>query len=442
MTRLVVVFTAFLSLVVLGAPALAAASEPQLLTLEEARERAREENSRVRQSGLEILRLEMASREARMSRLPTVAAEGRYTNNLALPAIVFPPDSPFGEVVLRTGSRHNLAAGLQVSVPVFNAQLNRSIELSVAMVELERSLQGATVREVEIEVERAFLNGLLTREALTVLEESYEALQSNRRMVEALYAEGMVPEYDLIRTEVQVRNLEPEIARARNGHQGAVNYVKLLSGIAVETPLVLEGDLEALYQERAGRGARGDVGGNRDLRQLRGQRALMDRRVALERASRWPSLAAFGNINYSGQGDGLAFWDYQWTDTVAAGLLLSIPLFTPGHRQRLDQIQVEALQLEEQLAFVEESLRSQVITTENRLQELQEVIGAQERNIAQAERGFAIARQSYEEGVYSLMDVTDAESALRDARLNYSSALAEYVQALLDLEDLLGEVEP
>ncbi len=437
MSRRVSLSVALSMLLVCFVPTGAFGEEARAMSLEELVEMARSESHQVRQSRLEVRRAELAGEEARMGRWPTASAEAQYRNNLSLPVIVLPPDSPFGDV-LRTGARHNFTGTLQVSVPVYSAQLNRSIEVSQAVATLEKALQEATVREVEVEVERAFLNGLVSRESYAVLRESHEALLRNLSLVEALYEEGLVPEYDLIRTEVQARNLEPELERARNGYQGALNYLKLLVGLPIEEAIELDGDLRDLYESRAGHREVAEFSENRDLMQLRGQEEVVRQRIGLERAAYWPTVGAFGTFSYQGQGDNLAVWDYNWTDTATVGLSLTIPLYSPGLRQRVEQAEVEALQVSLQREFLEESLRSQFDTTTRRLEELEAMIEAQERNVEQAERGYSIARQSYEEGAYSLMDVNDAEAALRDARMNYRSALAEYVQAVLDLEDLLG----
>lgn len=215
-----------------------AQTESRPLTLDDALELARTQSMQVRQGRVGVERARLSVDEARAGRLPSLSADGQYINNVRTPFIVLPADSPFGEQILRTGSRHNFSTSVQASVPIYNAQLNRSIELSRAVAALEEVLQEATIREVELEVQRAFVNGLTSREAHQVLLSSHETLERNLELIAALHEEGLVPEYDLVRTEVQVRNLEPELARARNNHDGAVNYIKLISGIPMEEEIV------------------------------------------------------------------------------------------------------------------------------------------------------------------------------------------------------------
>lgn len=410
----------------------------EALTIGDAIERAREHSHDVRLGEVDVERAAVATREARTGRLPELTLEGQYVNNLLLPVIVLPEDSPFGEQILETGNQHNFDAGVQASVPLYSARLNRNIELSRIAEEVETTLQEATVREIEIEVQRAYLNGLIARRNLEVLRESRRLMRENLQLVEAMYEEDAAPEYDLIRIEVQVANMEPELTSAANGYREALNYLKLLTGISIDRPVHLEVELEEYFESLPPADFEAQFDDNRRMLEIEGQRRLADQQVDVERAAYLPTLSAFGNFNYQGQGDDLAFWDYEWVDTATVGVGLSIPLFSAGRRQRVEQARAELRQVHIQRDLLRRSLHSEFATTSNRIEALEQTIAAQRRNIEQAERGLEIATVSYEEGAYSLMDVHDAEEALTEARLNYAGVLGDYIDAVLDMEELLG----
>lgn len=408
------------------------------LTVAEALELARTHSHDIRLGQVSAEQAELALDEARMGRLPEVTIDGQYINNLLLPVMVLPEDSPFGEQILETGTQHNFDASVQASVPLYSPQLSRNIELSRIAEQLESQILEATVREIEIEVQRAYLNGLIARENLEVLRQSQQTLEHNLELVESLYEQQAAPEYDLIRTEVQVANIEPEITSAINNLQGALNYLKLLTGIAMDQPIELAVELEQFYESLPEIQFEAGFEANPEMIQLEGQRRIADQQIEVQRAAYLPTLSAFGSYGYQGQGQNLQFWDYEWTDTASVGVGLSIPLFMPGRRQRVEQARAEARQAQIQQDFLRQSLRSEFATTASRIEQLEQTIAAQRRNIEQAERGYEIALVSYEEGAYSLMDVNDAEEALTEARLNYSNVLGDYINAIFDMEDLVG----
>lgn len=407
------------------------------VTLQKAIEMARDNSQRIRQAYEDVRRSSLAVSEGQAGRLPTLSADGRYVNNVQTPVIFLPEGSPFG-TVLRTGMRHNVNLNAQAAVPVYNAQLNRSIDLARAARNLNDVILEVTEREVEIEVQRAFLSGLLTREARDVLESSYQTRVDNLELIRSMYEEGVSPEYDLIRIEVQVENMQPELIRARNDHEGALNYVKLLTGIPVETDISLDGSLADLFASIPNIVFEADFSDNPSVVQLEAQRELVEHQIAIERAAYLPSLSAFGNYTIQSQSNDLDITDYNWVTSASVGLQIAIPIFDRSRRYRVEQAEVDRNQLEIQHDFLLESLRAEFQTTSSRLQQVEQSIEAQRRNVAQAERGLRIARVSYENGVHSVVDVNDAELALTEARLNYTNVLSEYVNAVLDIENLLG----
>lgn len=407
------------------------------VTLQEAIEMARDNSQRIRQAYEDVRRSSLAVSEGQAGRLPTLSADGRYVNNVQTPVIFLPEGSPFG-TVLRTGMRHNVNLNAQAAVPVYNAQLNRSIDLARAARNLNEVILEVTEREVEIEVQRAFLSGLLTREARDVLESSYQTRVDNLELIRSMYEEGVSPEYDLIRIEVQVENMQPELIRARNDHEGALNYVKLLTGIPVETDISLDGSLADLFASIPNIVFEADFSDNPSVVQLEAQRELVEHQIAIERAAYLPSLSAFSNYTIQSQSNDLDITDYNWVTSASVGLQIAIPIFDRSRRYRVEQAEVDRNQLEIQHDFLLESLRAEFQTTSSRLQQVEQSIEAQRRNVAQAERGLRIARVSYENGVHSVVDVNDAELALTEARLNYTNVLSEYVNAVLDIENLLG----
>ena len=130
--------------------------------------------------------------------------------------------------------------------------------------------------------------------------------------------------------------------------------------------------------------------------------------------------------------------DYYWVNTAMVGLTLSIPILGPQRGLRVQQARVDLDKIDMQREYLLESIEAEFRTTTNRIAQVRQTIAAQARNVEQAERGLNIARVSYENGVFSVVEVNDAELALTQARLNQATAYYEYVNAVLDLENLLG----
>jgi outer membrane protein len=420
---------------------IAAPLSAQPLTIQEAIQLARQHSEQLKQTQLEIDKSAAAVREARGNLLPQVSAGGQYTGNIQKPVIFMPPDSPFGRV-LEIGSTHSLDFNFQASMPLYNARSRRSITVARAAETMNQRLQQATVREIETEAQRAYMNALMARELRDALRLSFNRRTQNLELVKAMEEYGVVPEYDLIRTDVQVRNLEPEIVRSQNNYEGALNYLKLLTGLPMGLPIDILGELKDYYHNDSmdllSRELVRDFTANPSIVQMDGQLAIAEEQVSLERAAYHPSLSLVGRRSYQSQGDQFRPWAYDWVKTASVGVTVEIPIFNFHRADRVRQAEISANQVRSRRDYTARALDVEYRTTLDRLVQTRQAIGTQEKNMFQAERAYAIARASYENGVHTLLDVNDAELAVTDARLNYVQVIHDYITTLLDMEDVLG----
>lgn len=418
------------------------AQDARTITIDDAIELALEHNMQIRNAGYELRISESSIRETRSGFLPRVSVDAQYANNLKLPVIFLPPGSPFGDV-LEVGTTHNMSMNAQVTMPLYNQSLITGLSLARANEELSQRIKQATRQEIVTEVQRAYLNVLLTGESLRTLQFSFDRREANLELVRSMHEEGMVPEFDLIRTSVQVENLKPQLRMAENAHTGSRNYLKLLTGVSIDEEIRLLETLEELYSSRwdevPPQLLERNLVRNPDLLRQEAQLQLARQQLRMSRASYFPSLSLFGVNTYQAQGDQFRPFDYDWINTANIGVSLSVPIFSGFERRyQTQQARIRIEQQESQRAFLKESVAAEYENTLDQMFQARESIQAQKRNLSQAERGYNIARVGYENGTQNLMEVNDAELATTDARLNYLQSVSDYIRSRLDLELTLG----
>ncbi len=454
MYRLILIF---ISVAVLADPARVFATQPEgpessgnsqddketiSLTLDDAIRKALENSQQIRDARFESQISEAARREAQTGYLPRVTIEGSYQNYVDLPVIFLPPDSPLGDR-LETGTDHNFDVSAQLSMPIYNQSVIRGVSLAKANEAMSEVMMEATRQEMKEEVQQAWLNVKLAEESLKALRISKERRQTDLELVKSMVEEQVAPEYDEIRTRVQLENLKPEVRQAENAFTGAVNYLKLLTAIPVDQDISLEGTLEKLYSEKGASGQdqllTQDFSSNPDLMQQDARLEVAEAQLSLDRAAYVPSLSLIGSHTQQAQGNTFEPFDYDWVSTTFVGVNLSIPLFSGFERRfQRQQSQLQLEQQESQREFLEESVQ---VDYQNALDEMRQAgaaIEAQEANVEMAERGYEIARVGYESGSHTLIEVNDAELATTEARLNYLQSLFDYMNATLELERILG----
>ncbi len=295
-----------------------------------------------------------------------------------------------------------------------------------------------------------------------------QVLEETRRMNEA----GTASDYDVLRLEVQLANLEPQLRRAENTAQAARRALAVTLGVENLDEVEVAGSLVALELVATEGGSAptfvsaewsvADMRARRlesmpaervvelatqnrsDLRQLDLTENLRRTELRVEQSEYLPKISVFGTYTLNAQGNGSPEFfgpsDVRAT-SKALGVQVTMPLFSGLQRPaRIAQKQATLRQVGAQRELAEARAENEVKTFLDQTVEARQRASAQARAVAQATRGFEIARAEYRNGVGSQLQVTDAELALRQSEFNYAQAVYDYLTARARLDAAVGTV--
>ncbi len=427
-------------------------SDSLSLTLDKAIEIALSENPSIKVADKEIERVDYSRKEAWAGMIPSISGEGSYNRNVKKP-VIFLPEGGFGgsapggggSNTIEIGSDNSYTASLSASMPLFNMALFRSIQMTE--IEMEQALESARQSRVNMvsEVRRAYFNCLLANDSYRVMKRSFENARENYESTKSMFEQGAAAEYDVIRAEVQLRNLEPSLTEAKNGRKVSTLMLKILLGMDNGVYLKFEDKLEAFNNliERMPAHPQDDISNNSELRLLDIQGLQLDKQFDLTRAQRFPTLSAFLNYQYQAQADNFEFGQYNWVNPVVAGLQLQIPIFSGFSKSYQEkQVQISMEQLEFQRDNVARQVTASVLNAFTSMEAAAERVESGKVAVRQAERGFKISQTRYQAGAGTLLELNDAEVAMTQARLNLNQARFDFLSARAEYEKVLGNNLP
>ena len=442
-------------------------------SLEAAVASALRRNRTLRVEELELERAQDQVNEAYGSLMPDVDATVTYQRNLVipesfLPAQIFDPSAPPGQLIpVQFGADNQWFAGLSVNQPLFDASIFVGVGAAGRFKRLQDEVVRGRAQEVATSVRRAYYLVLATRELLRLTENSLSRIQQTLDETRALQRAGLASTYDVLRLEVQVANIEPNLRREQNaiaeaerglsiqmgldgsrkiGARGALYEIDLSGENEFENQALLDfaGVPDAAARSYESLHALA-LANRSDLRQARLSRDLEETRASFEKTRLLPTLSAFFNYNIlSQQNDPVNFFGdgaLEQTNTSAIGLVVEIPLFD-GFKKvyRAEQAKVEVRKAETRLADLEERAKDQIRTAHANLVEARARAEAQRSAVSEARRGFEIVSAEYLAGTASRLDVSDGEFALSQSELNYSQAVFDYLVAQAELDLVVGVV--
>ncbi|MDD2424462.1 MAG: TolC family protein [Bacteroidales bacterium] len=412
-------------------------SDTLRLTLEKALEIAMSDNLNIKIDNQELLRVDYLKKEGWYSLLPTLNTSAQYSNNIYKP-IFFSDFFPGGK--MEVGSTHGYSVTTNLQVPLFSMSLYKNIQISE--IDMKVALESARNTKIELvqQVKNSFYGIVMMRESLSVLRQSYQNARENAANIARMYEQGMVSEYDKIRSEVAVRNILPTLNQAENGLLLAEMQLKILLSIDMETPMVISGNFNSVSEEieNFSNDVIYNLENNSSLKQMELQKEKLNKTYELIRTQRLPSLAGFASWQIQMQSNEFRF-NTVWPNSLSVGISLQIPIFNKfsvSLKEKYTKIGIQKLDYQQQLLT-----RSLSLAATNALNEMSRArirLVSDREAVAQAGKGYQIAKVRYETGAGTVLELNDSEIALTTSRLNLNQTLYDFLKAKSELEKVTG----
>ena len=417
------------------------------LNLDKSLEIALSENPTIKIAGKEIERQEYVRKETIGNLMPNLSATGSYNRSVVKTTMdaggqkfSFEPDN------VVTGS---LSLSLPLFAPAVYSTLKLNEEQMRAAVESARASKISLVSEVR----KSYYNILLAQQSLEVLRASEANLRQTVDQTQTMYKQGLSSEYDLLTAQVQLSNLQPTIIQTQNSIKVAKQLFKMYLYLPQSVEVELDGTLEQLQDAalNSDRQLGTDLSNNTDVKQLDIQKNILGRQLKLAQTSRMPSLSAVGNFQMMGRDKiSLGFGDptggtaspekeFEFQHPLSVGLQLSVPIFAGWSRTNKEkQIKNNIEQLELQRDYLAQSVDVQAKTAMSNILTARAQMEANQVTIAQAQKGYDIAKTRYFSGVGTILEFNTAELSLTQAKLNFSQSVYDYLSAEAEYLKVLG----
>jgi outer membrane protein len=427
-------------LILSGLYSYAPAQEKLILTLEDSIRMALEQNPYHLAAEEKISAAKAQMREAASGFFPSLSASGLQTLDEKVMELEFPsmiPGQPPQKV--QVDFTRDYQFSLSLSLPLYTGgrlkggfrQAKYNLETSQEVVRQSRHLTVFNTKS-------AFYGYLLASEFVKVSQEAVSVAEKFLKNVKAQYGVGMASKFDLLRSEVQLANLQPQLIKARNSLKAAELGLKTVLGLDLSRPVEIMGRLEYNPYEAEVENSIAIALQNRpELKQMNFQKKMAAEMLKLTRAEYLPTVAITGSYNY--WADALNLKKDNWSNYYAVNLAVSLPIFNGfSTAAKMGQTKAMIRELDHTVTGLRETIKLEVRQAFLSLQEARESLLSQEKNVEQALESLRIAELNFTEGMVTTLEVSSTQAQLTQARTNYSQALFDYMMAVAQLERAMG----
>jgi outer membrane protein TolC len=455
---------------------------PLEITLERAIEIALSENPSVKIADLEVQKKKYAKQSAQSALYPQIDAVGQYSRTLKKQVMymdgAFDMSSMFAPIItgmeqtfagvdpagyelgtlarnidaatppptdsnegISIGRDNNWSGGFQLSWPLVVPTLWKSLEVSSLDVELAvESARSSKINMVNA-IRKAYYAALLAKDVLDVYQKSYDNAMLTYNEIDHKYQQGIVAEFDLIRADVNAKNIKPNLIQSQNTYNIAILSMKALMGIDMDQAIAVFGSLmdyeQSLYSEILS--VDQSLESNSDLKKFDIQTSQLKKSLELYKSQYYPTVALSGNYMYVSMNNDFKFGDYRWNPTSSLSLNISIPIFDGFKKDKdIRQTKVSLEQMKWQREDVIRNLQLAVDNNINTMTNYVEQVFSTKDVVAQAQKGYEISQKLYDTGMGTLLDLNTSQLGLTQASLAFNQAIYNFLASKADLDKLLG----
>lgn len=405
------------------------------LSLYQAIDYALQNNPEIEQLTLDAGTAQAIVDEARSAFYPSISASGYYA--YMSDVAVFELDSmliPMGQ-----HENYNYQVTLQQVLfawgKIYNAYKISDLGKDIAQLNMVRKRQ-----EVRYSVTDAFYGILILKEMVNLSRESLVQLERHAKSVKTRYKAGLVPQFELLRAQVQVANLKPQMIEAENGLKLAQEGFKMLMGLPLQQEFKLTGELQMVDDEFDIDSLTTAALKNRiELKNLKKYSRITELSKTIAARANLPSLVA--GATYA-RTKPFGFGGDDWGTNITFNIGFDFPIFT-GFRN-LAQYKQATLQVKgAQLALenLEKGIVFEVKQAFYNSQAAKQSIAAAQDNVTQAEKTYKIIEIRYRNGLATNLEFMDVQLAAMQARTNYLSALKRYHTSRAEIQKAIGKEE-
>lgn len=418
------------------------------LTLKDALQYALENKAAAQIAKLDVENSKHRMDEVLSAALPQIEINGNLSNNPILQKSALPGDI-FGEpgtvVMVPFQQKWSSLASATLTQNIFDQAVFTGLKAAKTTQEFYKINQQLTEEQLIEVVCNNYLQIYVFKQKLNFVESNLKSTEKVRDIIKGQYDNGLAKKIDYNRITVKVSNLEANRQQFAKQLELQENTLKFFIGMPMSQkisipPLTFEMSPKAFTEEVS-------IDNRTEIALLKKQQELLGYKKKYFEAEYYPTLSLSGSYGYQGVGKEFPIGNgpqnqVYWTDFATIGLNMRIPVFNGfATRSRVRMAEVDLKKISEDIKETELTLNYDFENAKTQMTNSIINVENQKENVALAKEVLENTNNNYVNGLASLTDLLDAETALTDAQNSYTVAQYEYKLAEIQIIKSKGELK-
>lgn len=354
---------------------------------------------------------------------------------------------------LHTDTRNAGIVAVTLTQPIYmGGKIRAYNKITEYAEQASGTIYDKTLQDIIVDVDEAYWN-LVALHSKKKLAEGYKTLVEKLESdVEQLVKEGMATKADLLSVKVKVNEAGVTLIQVNNGIELSRMNLCRICGLDMDEPIDVEDNMDNktsiadfdnnvdMSNQSADYMVQQAEGNRKELQALELQNKIYDEKIKMARAEYLPKVALMGGYLASNPSVFNSF-ERKMKGLWNVGITLNVPILTWGDRSyKVKAAKAEACMHRYETEEVKEKIELQVNQCRQKLQESQERYQTTLRSVDEAEENLRYANHGMKEGVITLSNVMEAQTAWLKAKSEWVNAQVDVRLANLYLKKAIGTI--
>ncbi|MDA3813982.1 MAG: TolC family protein [Candidatus Cloacimonetes bacterium] len=435
------------------------------LTLQESVEMAKENNKELQKAREEVGKYRQEYNNVRGNLLPQITLSGGYQyKHMKLPDSAI-PIMPSVESMLANNATTNdsiiagfidygfssfipeqesdeysLAGTVSLSQVIFmGGKLINGINIAGKLYHLQEKKYFLDEQNLIFSTTDLYYKTKLADEVAEIQADALDFANLYFKQVSDMYEEGLVSEYDMLRAELEVQKLEPDVLEAEKNSKLAME--SFANHLNLDDPdLELIDDTDLPEMEKIDLNSAVESGLKKRMEIELSEIGVDVSKVMLryEKGNFLPNIGITADYTYFGADEKKIESD-DWGNSYQVGIGFSMPLFTGfSNSSKIKKAKHTLNQSKLDHRTLQEMIELDIRNSYWQLQADLEKVNVQTRNVKLATKGLEIANARYKNQVSNQLEIIDAQLQLKAAKLSFMNAKYAAVISYTKMQKAMG----
>jgi outer membrane protein len=423
---------------------------PAAFTLQQAIDYALQNQANVKNAMIDENIAKQQVNEITGMGLPQINSSFDVRDFLEIPTSLIPAEFFGGEpgtfFPVKFGTKYQATAGLDASQLLFSGEYFLGLKASKVFVAFSTQALQRTKIETTASVSKMYYTVLINEERKAMVEVNMSRLKKTLDDTKIALDNGLVEKIDFDRLTVAYNNLLVEQEKANRSLNLGIYLLKFQMGMPMNANLTLTDKLADIKLDVSSQVSadKFDYSKRVEYNLYETQFKLAKLDLKRNKVVYLPAAAAYGSLSGGAFREKFDIFDTKkgWYPTALIGAKVTMPIFTGLQRNaRVQQAKLKLQQSENNLEVIKNSIDLDLSTSFTTLQNASASFDIQKKNITLAEDVVRVAKIKYDQGVGTNLELVSAEAALKEAQINYFSALYDALVAKIDFDKANGNIK-